>query len=94
MKNIGNLLGLVGVMTLLFSFSAISQEKRIVRAKMEYVQVKKPLVVKKVEPTQNMKMKVIKREVHSKYIINRLKATDAVHQRKLEPFRKPLRYKK
>lgn len=74
MKNTGKLLVLVGVLTLLFSFSSWSQQKRVYHDKVEYVKIERP-IVKTINPAElkSENTAEIKRMMNSEVILDKLR---------------------
>tara|TARA_B100000508_G_scaffold48272_1_gene37490 strand:- start:34957 stop:35244 length:288 start_codon:yes stop_codon:yes gene_type:complete len=87
--------GILGALTLMFSFQSYAQERKLDKPKVEYI---KAHHIKKqradIVPVRKRKVVGIKKSVDSRVIVHNLRATDRVYRKKQERFRKPLRYKK
>ncbi len=94
MKNSITIVGIIGAMTILFSFSSISQEQRTAHGKVEYAEVGMHQKLKTDATPTNVKMKAIKCKVHPNYTRTRVNTLKREEQPRQEPFRKPIRYKK
>jgi hypothetical protein len=94
MKNSRTIVGLIGAMTMLFSFSSISQEQRTTHDKVEYAEVGIHQKLKTDIAPKNIKMEAIKCKVHPKYLLARMNASKSTEELRQKSFREPLRYKK
>ncbi len=94
MKNSRTIVGLIGAMTMLYSFTSIAQEQRTAHGKVEYAEVGMHQKLKTDSSPNNIKIKAIKRKVHPKYTRARVNALKREEHPRQESFRKPIRYKK